>query len=532
MKIESEVGVVCKRGALMSYYHDPKMEKLFEVLEEPKSLEELNLPKTFVKDLILKIIANHNTVKTSRINEITGLHWDVIKESLTELEKDGFCAPVSGGFLFSSIEYSVTKKGREKSRAISEDNPYMGMAPVNYEEYYTIMEAQMKNRYPIRIPQEVVERTFQEVVGVEYAKESLIEACIIGKGVFIYGEPGTGKTFILGKMPDLLPPVLIPKFIEFGGMVIQIYDPDFHKECEEQPEDPRWVKICAPFVLTGAELSLNKLETNYNPNKGVYETSPIIKANGGVLLIDDLGRQRDDHELILNRLIVPMENKKDVIYVRGIPVIFHSHFIPAFSTNLDISIMDEAHLRRAPLHIFLKKPDLEDVREVFKRNLNAIGEKYDEGVLKRFVNVYDDPENGGEGLQPSFAHARDVAQICQAVRINRGKDVVDREVLDEALEKHVLITLQRMRIDIAQVMRQTRSFRVRTAQINDTYSALLKYGANKISYESESLIVDLDDTVTPVQLVEYLHNKGIEVDRIDVIAESEKELRRTILEYD
>ena len=89
-----------------------------------------------------------------------------------------------------------------------------------------------------------------------------------------------------------------------------------------------------------------------------------------------------------------------------------------------------------------------------------------------------------------------------------------------------------MRIDIAQVMRQTRSFRVRTAQINDTYSALMKYGANKISYESESLIVDLDDTVTPVQLVEYLHNKGIEVDRIDVIAESEKELRRTILEYD
>ena len=101
-----------------------------------------------------------------------------------------------------------------------------------------------------------------------------------------------------------------------------------------------------------------------------------------------------------------MENKKDVIYVRGIPVIFHSHFIPAFSTNLDISIMDEAHLRRAPLHIFLKKPDLADVREVFKRNLDAIGEKYDEGVLKRFVNVYDTPENGGEGLQPSFAHGQ------------------------------------------------------------------------------------------------------------------------------
>ena len=121
----SELRVFSYHLRLFQGSHDPQMEKIFEVLTEPKSLDELNLPGTFVKDLILKIIANHNTVKTSRINEITGLHWDVIKESLTELEKDGFCAPVSGGFLFSSIEYSVTKKGREKSRAISEDNPYM-----------------------------------------------------------------------------------------------------------------------------------------------------------------------------------------------------------------------------------------------------------------------------------------------------------------------------------------------------------------------------------------------------------------------
>ena len=116
--------------------------------------------------------------------------------------------------------------------------------------------------------------------------------------------------------------------------------------------------------------------------------APIIKANGGILLIDDLGRQRDDHELILNRLIVPMENKKDVVYVRGIPVIVHSNFIPAFSTNLDISIMDEAHLRRAPLHIFLKNPDIIELAEVFKRNLDYLDEKYDENIFERFMNVY------------------------------------------------------------------------------------------------------------------------------------------------
>ncbi len=514
----------------MNYYHDSKMENIFDILKQPRSLEELYLSDTFVNGLILKILSSYGTVKTSTMNEITGIHWDILEEVLDELEKHGFCAPVSGGFLFSSIQYSITKKGRDKARGIMEENPYIGIAPVTYEIYYKIMEAQLRNRYPLIIPPEVAKKAFKDVVGVEYAKESLIESCTIGKGIFIYGSPGTGKTFLVSKMPNLLPPLLIPKFIEFGGKVIQIYDPDFHKKCKEQPQDPRWVKIYAPFVITGAELSLNKLETSYNPNKGVYETSPIIKANGGVLLIDDLGRQRDDHELILNRLIVPMENKKDVLYVRGAPVIFHSHFIPVFSTNLDISIMDEAHLRRAPLHVFLKTPELSEVAEVFKKNMDAINGEYDEDVLKRFVNVYKSTKNGGDGLKPSFAHARDVAQITQAVRINQGKDHVDVDVLNESLQKHVLIALQKMNIDITQVSKKTRTYRVKTTQINDAHKALLDYGVTGIAHESNAIILDVDESVTPVQLAEYLNDNGIEVNKIDLIAESIKELRKTILE--
>ena len=103
-------------------------------------------------------------------------------------------------------------------------------------------------------------------------------------------------------------------------------------------------------------LSTEKLETQFNPNKGVYETSPIIKANGGVLLLDDLGRQKEDHNAILNRMIVPLENKRDVIYIKGAPVIVHTQFIPILSTNLDINIVDEAHLRRAPMHILPGEP--------------------------------------------------------------------------------------------------------------------------------------------------------------------------------
>ncbi len=198
-----------------------------------------------------------------------------------------------------------------------QENPYIGIAPVSYDEYYAIMGAQVQGRFPLKIPDKVIKNAMRDVVGVEEAKKTLIASSIGGTGFFIYGPPGTGKTFLTSKMSNMLPPILIPKYIEFSESVIQLYDPDFHVKTPEQPEDPRWVKVSAPFVFTGSELTIDKLETLFNPNKGVYETSPIIKANGGVLLLDDLGRQKEDHNIILNRLIVPLENKRDVIYIKG-----------------------------------------------------------------------------------------------------------------------------------------------------------------------------------------------------------------------
>jgi predicted ATPase with chaperone activity len=212
---------------------------------------------------------------------------------------------------------------------------------------------------------------------------------------------------------------------------------------DEQPGDPRWVKIYAPFVFTGSELTTEKLETVFNPQKGVFETSPLIKANGGVLLVDDLGRQQEDHNAILNRLIVPLENKKDVIYVNGVPVILHTHFIPAFSTNLEITIVDEAHLRRAPQHIPLTPPSTDEILEVFQRNLDELGEEYEYDVLESFRNLYTPISEGGESLKPTFAHARDVARMAQAIRIREKKNVIDVPILQEALDQHILVYMQR-----------------------------------------------------------------------------------------
>ena len=427
----------------MEYYHDTKMQKLFQVLEEPKSLDEIDLSRAVIQNLLLKIINTYGNITVQQMHEISGLHIDLLEECLRPMEKDDLIVQTSGGFLFASVEYTIKKKGHQKAVKLIEENPYIGLAPVTYDEYFKIMEVQIKGRYPLTIPGEVIQRAFHDVVGMEYPKKVLTEAAIGGKGFFIYGPPGTGKTFLTSKMSELLPPIIMPRYVEFSGNIIQMFDPDFHRMRPEQPGDARWVKIFAPFVFTGSELSTEKMETLYNPNKGVYETSPLIKANGGVLLLDDLGRQKEDPNVLLNRMIVPLENKKDVIYIKGAPVIVHTHFIPALSTNLEITIVDEAHLRRAPLHVYLEVPSSDEIVEVFKRNLDMLKEDYGNDVLERFRRVYIPQLEGGESLKPTFAHARDIAQIAQAIRIRRGEDEMTVEILEEALDQHILVSMQR-----------------------------------------------------------------------------------------
>ncbi len=426
-----------------NYYHDERIQKLFNILKEPKSLEEIDLRESFIKNLLLKIISIYGIIEVAKIHELTGLHFDILEECLRKLEKENLCFKSGGGFLFASVEYTIKKLGDKKAKQLLKEEPYVGIAPVSHEKYCRVMEGQLNDHFPSYIPEDVIENAFEGVIGVENAKKILVESATSGQGFFISGAPGTGKTFITSKMSRLMSPLIIPKFVEFSDNIIQIYDPDFHQLTIQQPEDPRWVKIYAPFIFTGSELTRDNLETHYNHQKGLYETSPLIKANGGVLLLDDLGRQKEDPNDILNRLIVPLENKKDLIYVKGTAVVLLTHFIPAMATNLDITIIDEAHLRRAPLYIFMGPPSSEEISIVFKKNLDELNEKYDDSALEKFIKVYLPRKEGGEQLKPTFAHARDIVLIAQSIRITRRKEIITADIIEEALNQHILVVLQR-----------------------------------------------------------------------------------------
>lgn len=169
----------------MEYYHDDKMQKLFQVLEEPKTLDDIDLSRPFIQNLLLKIINTYGNIAVQQMHEITGLHVDLLEQCLKPMEKDDLIVQTGGGFLFASVDYTIKKQGHQKAVKLTEENPYIGTAPVTYDEYFKIMEVQLKGRYPMKIPPDVIQRAFHDVVGMEYPKKVLTEAAIGGKGFFI-----------------------------------------------------------------------------------------------------------------------------------------------------------------------------------------------------------------------------------------------------------------------------------------------------------------------------------------------------------
>jgi len=501
--------------AVEEYYNQPEIVELVESLRKPESIDDLGLPEEYVENLVLKVIADRGPLTGREIYEVTRIPVPILEEIVGELEDRKLVGHTGGGPMFQNTTFDVTPKGRDLAENIMKEDPYIGVCPVPYEDYKEIVGEQVEGRYPIEIPEEVVEYAFHDVIGAEEAKRVYRIAATSGRGLIVYGPPGTGKTFTLSRMAKLLPPIVIPKAVYVAGSVLQLYDPDFHdpRPRREQPEDERWVKIHAPFVFTGAELTLDDLQGRYDAEKGVYEVPPHVKAHGGVFLVDDVGRQRDSHIAILNRLIVPMENKKDIIHVAGTAVEVYCDFIAAFSTNLPITVFDEAHLRRAPLFVHLTHPPLEDAVDLFRKRLEEMGEKYTEDAIETYRKAFLPKEKGGWGLKPTFAYARDVAQIAQAIRIQEGKDVIDAEIVEKALRRHIVLTLQRHGADLDKFGSEETEVQVTTVLVKGAGDEADRIenipGVRSAVRVGDDVYVDLEG-LSPTQFIQNLRREGIE----------------------
>lgn len=340
---------------------------------EPRSLEETGLSGAIVEDLILKVVANAGSKTGRQISESLCLPLPILEDCFTTLRNRQHLAP-TGSAMLGDYVYQLTDKGRERARLAMKECAYTGPAPVLLEDYVDSVEAQtIRTEKPKR---DRLEQAFSDINVEPEMLEQLGPAISAGRGMFIYGPPGNGKTTIAQRITRCFGQnVLIPYAIVEDGQIIKLYDAACHERVsselssllKDNEHDQRWVRIRRPTVVVGGELTMDSLELKHDPVSHISEASLQLKSNCGSLLIDDFGRQRVNPTDLLNRWIVPLENRIDYLSLangKKIQVPFEQLII--FSTNLEPhDLADDAFLRRIPFKIEIGAPTREEFIKLF-----------------------------------------------------------------------------------------------------------------------------------------------------------------------
>lgn len=348
---------------------------------EPQSIEETGLSESFVEGLVLKTIRQGGTLSGRNTSELVGLPFRVIEPMLDVLRTRKMIAHVRPA-PFNDYYYSLTELGQGRALQCFKQSSYVGPAPVPLNDYVLSVEAQAAGLDPV-----TVDELRNALSGISYQPELLDEigpAVNSNTGMFLFGEPGNGKTTIAKCLTSCLgQEIWIPHAILDDGNLIKVQDDAFHRPApipesssqilKAQEWDKRWIRIQRPTVMVGGELVMDNLEVRHDPRSNICEAPLQIKSNCGCLLIDDFGRQRIAPEELLNRWIVPLENRCDFLTLptgKKVQIPFEQMLI--FSTNLDPnSLVDEAFLRRVPYKIFVGDPSKDEYRKL----MSTVGKK-------------------------------------------------------------------------------------------------------------------------------------------------------------
>ncbi len=328
-----------------------------QIAPRPVSVEDTGLSRDFLADLLLKHLYTAGILDLRQLAEYTALAGPILEDMLGFLRSEA-CIEVRGASSTSAgLRYVLTDRGRAAALDALMRGGYVGPAPVPLKSYERVVHAQSVHHCVVT--RQAMHDAYAGIVVREALLDQLGPAVHSGRAIFIYGPAGTGKSYISQRLRRLLgDTVLIPHAIAVRNTVIQLYDPVLHREIkqpEEEPSlalaqghDPRFIRCQRPFVITGGELTLDMLEPAFDSASKQYRAPLQLKANNGILIIDDLGRQRAPTTDLLNRWIVPMEEQRDFLNVgvgQHFPVPFD--IVLVFSTNMNpLELADEAFLRR------------------------------------------------------------------------------------------------------------------------------------------------------------------------------------------
>jgi len=340
----------------------------------PSSLDEAGLNPGIVESLILKYLAGVGSATGAKIASTLCLPSEPIVAFLAELKRQQIVVYV-GSSNMGDFTYTLTDTGRDRAHRFMHESMYVGAAPVPLDDYITSVRAQtITTKSP---KEENLRQAFSDLLISQQMFEILGPAINSGRGMFLYGFPGNGKTSIAERITRCFgDEVYIPKCVIVDGLIIKLFDPANHEDVTVRRDsiyksdrmDERWVKIKRPTIVVGGELTMDALEVQYNATSKTCEAPMQMKSNCGCLLIDDFGRQRMQPIELLNRWIVPLEKRYDFLALpngKKVQIPFDQLII--FSTNLEPKdLCDDAFLRRIPYKINIGDPTETEYRKLYE----------------------------------------------------------------------------------------------------------------------------------------------------------------------
>ncbi|NOD93012.1 ATPase [Ruegeria sp. HKCCD4884] len=408
----------------------------------PKGLGEMRLPLVMMRDIMLKTVFRKNASTVSEIAEAICLPGAVTQE-LVDIARDQKLLEATGTLNANSgneMGYQLTDAGKARALDALSQSEYFGAMPVPLDVYREQVKRQSIRN--IQVTREQLVGAMGHLVLPDSLLDHLGPAVSAGRSILMYGPPGNGKSSISNGIRDALGDnVYVPYAIEYAGQVITVYDPIVHTAIEQEPDDPnslrrrkrfdsRYVQCERPTVVTGGELSLSMLDLVYNPTARTYQAPLQLKSTGGIFIVDDLGRQAEPPQALVNRWIVPLEENKDILGLQSgekFEVPFDTLVI--FSTNFHPNeIFDQAALRRIFFKIKIDGPNQENFLKIFAMVARKRGMPLDEAALVHLLKVkYPTINNIYANYQPIFLIDQMIS-ICEfeGIPYQMSPELIDR----------------------------------------------------------------------------------------------------------